>query len=239
MASYPPLGARTGGSLGPLFGSGWDRAQLGPYMLPGHCRVTKGGVRLKVDQKAKAAAHGANKTYHGLDPMEFELEVMVWTDDQLAELLRVARAVLPTSKDPPPPVSQKVTKKTTEVVGSAAESETQSVAPPTRTVLTTTTVKVSPDWPKHYLLDHPDLLHLGPIEVVVEGCGVLQREGRTRKLVFQFSHHLPTKAKPVKGTPKGPPTRQTPNQRAGSTTNSSPVSQPGAAAPPASLMSGG
>lgn len=92
-ARLPRLGPANGG---PLFLDGWDLGILGGHKLPGKSRVTGGKIKLKKDPKKKAGADGANPTFHGIDPQEFTLEVEVWTDAQLQNLVQVVLAdILP------------------------------------------------------------------------------------------------------------------------------------------------
>lgn len=91
---YPPLGPDNG-SNGPKFLTGWDLAVLGGNKLPGKTKLTRGGIKLKVDVKAKAGADGGTVTLHGLDPQQFDLENTTWTEEQREELYRVLRLVAP------------------------------------------------------------------------------------------------------------------------------------------------
>jgi hypothetical protein len=94
VSHFPPL-TPAYVSSGPLYLSGWDRAVLGGFVLPGKARITRGGIKIKADSKSKAGADGATLTVHGLDPQEFELEVVVWTQDQLDRLYDICRQILP------------------------------------------------------------------------------------------------------------------------------------------------
>jgi hypothetical protein len=84
-------------SPGPLTLSGWDRATLGGFVMPGKSKVTGGSMKVKEDRKSTAGSDGARPTLHGIDPQRFELEVYVWTDEQAEELLRICREILPLS----------------------------------------------------------------------------------------------------------------------------------------------
>jgi len=94
---------------GPLYLDGWDLGIIGNHKIPGKSRVTGGKVKLKKDPKSKAGADGANKTYHGIDPQEFTLEIEVWTDEQLKNLVQVVLADIlpkPWAKPANPPPGQ-------------------------------------------------------------------------------------------------------------------------------------
>lgn len=94
---------------GPLYLDGWDLGVIGNYKIPGKSRITGGKIRRKKDQKNKAGADGANKTYHGIDPGEFTLEIEVWTDEQLKNLVQVVLPGIlpkPWEKPPNPPPGQ-------------------------------------------------------------------------------------------------------------------------------------
>lgn len=105
-ARLPRLGPANGG---PLYLDGWDLGVIGGHKIPGKSRVTGGKLRMKHDKKPKAGADGANPTFHGIDPQEFTLEIEVWTDAQLANLVQVVLADIlpkPWSKPATPPPGQ-------------------------------------------------------------------------------------------------------------------------------------
>lgn len=96
MSSFPPLGPATDTALSqPLSLPGWDAVKLGGNTLPGKCRVSRGSLVLKIDRKKKPGVHGGNPTLQGINPQEFEIEVTVWTNDQLDALLDVCKQILP------------------------------------------------------------------------------------------------------------------------------------------------
>lgn len=105
-ARLPRLGPSNGG---PLYLDGWDLGVIGNHKIPGKSKVTGGKLRLKHDPKKKSGADGANPTFHGIDPQEFTLEVEVWTDAQLQNLVNVVCADIlpkPWSKPSSPPPGQ-------------------------------------------------------------------------------------------------------------------------------------
>lgn len=89
-----PLGPK-GGSAGPTYLTGWDLGILGGERIPGKCRITKGGVKVKKDPKRKAGADGARPTLHGMDPGAVDFEVTVWTEEQLERLIAWCDRFLP------------------------------------------------------------------------------------------------------------------------------------------------
>ncbi len=96
MSSFPPLGPATDTALSqPLSLPGWDRVTLGGNVLPGKCRVSRGSLVVKIDQKKKPGVHGGNPTLQGINPQQFEIEVTIWTNDQLDALLDVCKQILP------------------------------------------------------------------------------------------------------------------------------------------------
>lgn len=86
MTSFPSLAPRNG-AFGPLYGNGWDLTVIGGDRIPGRTRASKGGTRLKVDKKDKAGSDGGRPTFQGMEGQEVELEVYIWTDEQLAALV--------------------------------------------------------------------------------------------------------------------------------------------------------
>lgn len=101
---FPPL-APPGGSGGPLYLTGWDLAVLGGFKLPGKSKISGGKVKLKKDPKSKAGADGAKRTYHGIEPQEFQIEIECWTDDQIALAGDICRQLVPQPGSTPTPMS--------------------------------------------------------------------------------------------------------------------------------------
>jgi len=89
---FPPLGP-AGGSSGPVVPRGWDRCVLGGDVMPGFSRITRGGIALKVDKKKKAGAHGANPTFHGIDPQPIQLEVETFSDVDREALAKISLGI--------------------------------------------------------------------------------------------------------------------------------------------------
>ena len=94
MTYLPPL-APPSGAVGPLELTGWDRATLGGFIMPGKARTKGCNVKLKKDKKGKAGSDGSRPTYHGIDPKEFQIEIDTWTDDQRERLVQICRQILP------------------------------------------------------------------------------------------------------------------------------------------------
>lgn len=94
MSKLPRLGPPGSGS-GPLIRGGWDTAIIGGIALPGRCDITKGGKKMQVDVKKAAGKSGGNPTTHGIPPEEFDVEVTVWTDEQVDWLTSICADLLP------------------------------------------------------------------------------------------------------------------------------------------------
>lgn len=101
---FPPLGPANG-SGGALNPKGWDRCTLGGQVVPGFCRITKGGIELKADKKPKAGADGANPTFHGIDPQGVDLEITTYSDEDRESLIAVVGPLIPQPGSKPKPVS--------------------------------------------------------------------------------------------------------------------------------------
>lgn len=87
MNGLPPLPR----SRGPLEPKGWDRITIDDMILPGHSKVTKGGVRMRIDTGEALGFKGSQVKVHGPAVQELEIETTVWTDEQLAQLVNIAR----------------------------------------------------------------------------------------------------------------------------------------------------
>ncbi len=88
---YPRGGAS--GTLVPTHP--WDLIKLGGYALPGHARISSGGVEMKVDRKGAPGRDGASPTAQGMDPKPLSIEVFIWTVEQADALERVIVQVGP------------------------------------------------------------------------------------------------------------------------------------------------
>ena len=70
------------GVVGSLEPKGQNRAKLGGIVLAGHARVVSGSPSLKIDPRKKKGANAAHPTTHGMDVIEFALQVTCWTTSQ-------------------------------------------------------------------------------------------------------------------------------------------------------------
>lgn len=85
MSTLPDLGPNTSG---PVFPKGWDRVELNGSVLPGLCRITKGGITYRLDKKQASGKKGSKTTNKGPEVQEIEVECVVWTNAQRDELVR-------------------------------------------------------------------------------------------------------------------------------------------------------
>ncbi len=61
----------------------WDSATLGGVSIPGVCRVSGDGMRLKADRKTASGQDGASVAMLGLDVVSFSIDVRMWTEAHL------------------------------------------------------------------------------------------------------------------------------------------------------------
>lgn len=209
---FPPL-TPDGCSAGPVFGRGWDQATIGGLLIPGHARVQGGGLKLKIDNKSKSGADGGNITLHGLDPQAFDLEVTMWTNEQLDEMRSVCQRLLPQRPQGPghratPPVAASST--VPFFLGAPGETTLPQQAPGTipfllarptpAAAIASSNAKASAAAKKKttpgraaLTFDHPSVRHLGTMQVLVTGIGPLIADGRMRKVTIHLHHWLPAK----------------------------------------------
>ncbi len=61
----------------------WDTASIGGESIPGICRVSGDGLKIRSDQKRAAGMDGASVAMLGLDVASFTIEVKLWTEEHL------------------------------------------------------------------------------------------------------------------------------------------------------------
>lgn len=61
----------------------WDTATIGGETIPGVCRVSGEGMRLRADSKRAAGKDGASVAMLGLDVASFTIEAKLWTEAHL------------------------------------------------------------------------------------------------------------------------------------------------------------
>lgn len=76
----------------------WERVELAGLPLPGICRVTGDGMRLKIDAKKAAGRHGANVAFLGQDAVSFTIEVKMWTQAHLDAFEDIVLCAKPKAK---------------------------------------------------------------------------------------------------------------------------------------------
>ncbi len=85
----PPLGPPGQNNTRQTPSRGWDKLELGGWVIPGHARVTRAHIKTKIDQKKKPGRHGGNPTLLGLDPQPVEVEITTYSDADRDQLLNV------------------------------------------------------------------------------------------------------------------------------------------------------
>ena len=70
----------------------WDLLYVNNIPLPGFIRVHKCERKWRVQEKKRPGSSGANPTFIGLDPVEFDFELFLWTPAQLTQY----QTILPT-----------------------------------------------------------------------------------------------------------------------------------------------
>jgi hypothetical protein len=81
------------GGSGPLEPKGWDRIVINGEVLPGHSKVTKGGVEYRLDKKDSFNVKGSKPSNAGPSVQEVEFETTVWTDGQLTRLTQIVTEI--------------------------------------------------------------------------------------------------------------------------------------------------
>lgn len=84
----------------------WDYIYLGipsttPF-TPGICRVRLRKER-SMDKKKPVGSDGARVTFHGVDPAEFDIEIKIWTPEQLRQLANIWPTLFPQAYKGAPP----------------------------------------------------------------------------------------------------------------------------------------
>lgn len=90
---------------GPTYAANeWDYIALGnSSFTPGICRVTLKKERDK-QKKKPVGSDGARITFHGVDPAEFDVELVIWTPEQLRQLAILWPTLFPRANKGAPPV---------------------------------------------------------------------------------------------------------------------------------------
>lgn len=101
----------TPGCDGPTYARNpWDYVYIGlpttgqPF-TPGIARVRVTKFR-DVDKKKSAGSDGARVTIHGVEPAEVEIELMIWTPEQLRQLNNIWPTLFPAAYKGSPPAFQ-------------------------------------------------------------------------------------------------------------------------------------
>lgn len=98
------VGAATGFQTPP---SAWDVLLFGPNKqpLPGLVRVRRCARRMKLHRKEHPAADFETQTFQGWSVVEFDFELIIWSQYQLAALQNALGYFFPGAGDPPDPTS--------------------------------------------------------------------------------------------------------------------------------------
>lgn len=103
MSTYPDLSPAVANRT-PIDPQGWDRCEIGGLVLPGHCKVTKAEIMLKIDFKKKPGSNVTKPTFHGVDPQPLELELKTFSDLDRETFSDQCAAFLPSGKNAPDPL---------------------------------------------------------------------------------------------------------------------------------------
>jgi hypothetical protein len=242
-------------AAGATFLDGWDLAQFGSLGVPGKARVRGGGIHLKFDHKKKKGSHGARPTLAGLDPQQFDLRVVVWTDAQLKALKDLCRSILPRSKETPTahPTQAEIDK---QVKTAQAQLDAVNARPVGNFQQTginngdriTAQTRLNaakhakpakqpapdPNDPngKPWVLQHPQVAMIDPLWVLVVGSTPLEPSGEIAhgmEMTFKLLHYMPPKDDADR-TPTAAPQR-TPQNKNAAATKATPSQKPKAAGP--------
>jgi hypothetical protein len=93
LVSIPFWDAISDGYEGPLYSPNpWETVVIDGYKLPGICKVTATSKQ-RIEIKKTKGKDGAKTILLGIDPSSVDIEIMIWTSVQLAELVKVLRAI--------------------------------------------------------------------------------------------------------------------------------------------------
>jgi hypothetical protein len=73
----------------------WDQITIAGTTLPGHALVTGDGIGRKIDVKSGPGRDGAKIRDRGYEPARFDIECIVWTEEQFNELLPIIEQLQP------------------------------------------------------------------------------------------------------------------------------------------------
>jgi len=81
----------------------WDKVFIQSAPTPGVCEVRVNKFR-DIDKKKAAGNDGARITVHGIEPAMVEIQILIWTPDQLKALNELWPLIFPKSNKRPPDV---------------------------------------------------------------------------------------------------------------------------------------
>lgn len=73
----------------------WDQIAIAGTTLPGMVIVSGQGIARKIDVKSSPNRDGARIRDRGYDPAKFDVEVIVWTEQQFSDLLPTLEGLQP------------------------------------------------------------------------------------------------------------------------------------------------
>ena len=76
----------------------WDSATLGGVSIPGVCRISGDGMRLRADRKTASGQDGASVAMLGLDVVTFSIDIRMWTEAHLRAFESLVRMAKPKSR---------------------------------------------------------------------------------------------------------------------------------------------
>lgn len=103
MQVLPPSNlARNAEGLSSVPLSVWDVVMVGGQALPGIAKVTGPGRKRKHDKKNQPGSDGGNMTDLGALPADFDIDLEIWTVEQLNTLTAMLPTLFPVPTKPPP-----------------------------------------------------------------------------------------------------------------------------------------
>jgi hypothetical protein len=160
------VGGRTGFRSPPSL---WDIILYGPSntQLPGLVKVRRCSRRMKLHRKEHPSSDFETQTFQGWSVVEFDFDLLLWTQPQLADLSNALAYLFPGAGDPPDPtsaVSVTVVSSTQNLVNPQGPSSMGT--PGTQQIQTQANSPKKPPIP--VLISHPALQLHGVSAVVFE-----------------------------------------------------------------------
>ena len=199
--------------------SAWDVVKFGPNhtVLPGLVKVKKCSRKMKLDRKEMPGSDFETQVFQGWGVVEFDFDLILWTQPQLAMLQSALAYFFPGAGDPPAQ-NQALTVTTVASSSNIVNPNTNSSTGPQATQQIQTSPDVRNRPPIPVKLQHPALQLHGVDTVVFEWMdGPVQRSEKEPDIfvvhfkTVQYRPAKPTKTKKLtSANPVGTPVGQIP-----------------------------